>query len=226
MKTLSLALLLVGVGFANASPLRVTLITSKLDVLAPPPNVAGNDNSAIVPVVHITGGNSPIRGSGRRRPCGAMREKAIGLSNGLRNMLGLAPIEAYPFIGTLPAAPPQQDPGHGAGREGHRHHLHHGHHRHSGGSFPARLLESFTTLKWWEGGAVAFVFGCGIGVLLRLLWVMAVVSYRVSRGEPSEETYSELPAHDREEIAILIAPPQYTEKEQVQDEKKEVSPAA
>ena len=67
--------------------------------------------------------------------------------------------------------------------------------------------------------------GCGIGVLLRLVWVMALVSYRVTRGE-STETYSELPAHDNEEIAVLIAPPQYTEKEKVQDEKEEVSPVA
>jgi hypothetical protein len=159
-----------------------------------------------------------------------MRENAIGLSNGLRKILGLAPIEAYPFIGTPSSAtPPKQDSGHSAVHEEHRHHhhhLHHGHHRHSGGSFPARLLESFTTLKWWEGGAVAFVFGCGIGVLLRLVWVMAVVSYRISRGEPTGETYSELPAHDNEEVVVLIAPPQYTEKAKVQDEKVDVSSAA
>jgi hypothetical protein len=34
----------------------------------------------------------------------------------------------------------------------------------------------------WEGRAVAFVIGCGIGVLVRMLWVLAIVSYRAFRG--------------------------------------------
>ncbi len=34
----------------------------------------------------------------------------------------------------------------------------------------------------WEGRAVAFVIGCGIGVLLRMFWVLAVVSFRTVRG--------------------------------------------
>lgn len=34
----------------------------------------------------------------------------------------------------------------------------------------------------WEGRAVAFVIGCGIGVLLRMIWVLALVTFRTVRG--------------------------------------------
>jgi hypothetical protein len=70
-------------------------------------------------------------------------------------------------------------------------------------------MNAFMALKWWEGGAIAFVFGCGIGVLLRLVWVMAVVSYRVGfRGESVNDIYEV--EHDSEETASLMAPPQYS----------------
>lgn len=41
------------------------------------------------------------------------------------------------------------------------------------------------TLGPWEGRAFAFVLGCGIGVLLRMVWVLAVVGYRMFRGTKS-----------------------------------------
>ncbi|KAG0704191.1 hypothetical protein DFH29DRAFT_802346 [Suillus ampliporus] len=44
---------------------------------------------------------------------------------------------------------------------------------------------SLMALSLWEGCAVAF--GCGIGVLLRMFWVMSVLAYRTIRGERAEE---------------------------------------
>ncbi|KAF7972558.1 hypothetical protein HWV62_17774 [Athelia sp. TMB] len=55
----------------------------------------------------------------------------------------------------------------------HAHHAHHGHRHHA--SFAQRLNRALMTLGPWEGRAVAFVVGCGLGVLLRMLWVLSVV---------------------------------------------------
>jgi len=55
------------------------------------------------------------------------------------------------------------------------------HHIHRG-TFLSRLHHSLMNLGRWEGRAVAFVIGCGIGVLIRMFWVLAIVSYRACRG--------------------------------------------
>jgi hypothetical protein len=44
-----------------------------------------------------------------------------------------------------------------------------------------RLQRSLNALGPWEGKVVAFVLGCGIGVLLRMVWVLSVIAYRPSR---------------------------------------------
>jgi hypothetical protein len=38
-----------------------------------------------------------------------------------------------------------------------------------------------------EGHAVAFVIGNGIGVLLRMVWVMCIVTYHIIRGERDKD---------------------------------------
>jgi hypothetical protein len=59
----------------------------------------------------------------------------------------------------------------------------------------------------WEGRAVAFVLGCGIGVLLRMVWVMAIVTYRMLKGDNEEAPeYRLVCEHYAEEILV---PPQY-----------------
>jgi hypothetical protein len=85
----------------------------------------------------------------------------------------------------------------------------------------------------WEGRAVAFVLGesfcfiysfapsfylrltifilgCGIGVLLRMVWVMAILTYRMVKGDSDESgEYAAVCDHYRAE-EILVPPPQYT----------------
>lgn len=93
------------------------------------------------------------------------------------------------------------------------HHKHHFHgHFHGKGSFMQRILFALMSLGPWEGRAVAFVLGCGLGVLLRMFWVFTVVAYRTVRGnsQEQEESYDYIPVLnqlDAEEI--FVAPPVY-----------------
>ncbi|KAF8907948.1 hypothetical protein CPB84DRAFT_1959485 [Gymnopilus junonius] len=89
----------------------------------------------------------------------------------------ILPVSATPHFDNAPAS----------------HHYHH--HRH--GKFPShdfqnrpfthRLNHALLHLGRWEGRAVAFVLGCGIGVLLRLFWVLSIVMYRAIRGRRDDE---------------------------------------
>jgi len=65
---------------------------------------------------------------------------------------------------------------------------------------------------------VAFVLGCGIGTLLRMLYVLVVVSYRSSRPGNSEDEVDIV----FEEVEILSAPPAYNadDKEVIPVEEK------
>ncbi|KAJ3778454.1 hypothetical protein FB446DRAFT_713595 [Lentinula raphanica] len=97
----------------------------------------------------------------------------------------------------------------------HRHHRHHHHskfhgHFHPRSSFVRRLHFAIMTLGPWEGRAVAFVLGCGLGVLLRMLWVLSVVAYRTFKGEGNnrEPLYFAIPnQYDAEEV--FVPPPVY-----------------
>jgi len=104
--------------------------------------------------------------------------------------------------------------------EGPIHHKHHHkHHFHGKGgfhfkgqkdSFLRRLHFSLMALGPWEGRAVAFVLGCGLGVLLRMFWVLTVVAYRTIKGSRQEEEISYVPVlnqYDAEEI--FVSPPVY-----------------
>ncbi|KAH9859160.1 hypothetical protein C2E23DRAFT_880522 [Lenzites betulinus] len=82
--------------------------------------------------------------------------------------------------------------------------------RHHQGSFLRRVHHALMALGPWEGRAVAFVLGCGIGVLLRMMWVMVLITARAIRG-PSQED-SEEDGYDVvfEDAELLVPPPQYT----------------
>jgi len=105
------------------------------------------------------------------------------------------------------------------------HHPHHhnfhgkGHFHHQHKSFMRRVHFALMSLGVWEGRAVAFVLGCGLGVLLRMLWVLTVVAVRTIRGSDDQETETHYVAvpnqYDAEEI--FVAPPVY-----ILDEKAEL----
>jgi hypothetical protein len=134
-------------------------------------------------------------------------------------------IRILPAGGAMP--PPQFD-GHHHHHHGHHgghHHLAHGQHHRDGHNFLERLETALLALGPWEGRAVAFVLGCGLGVLLRMLWVLAVVAYRNIKGEREEEPeYSQITVieeYDEEPQEVLFPPPNYTfsnEKLPVADE--------
>jgi len=60
------------------------------------------------------------------------------------------------------------------------------------GPFLHRAHRALMSLGPWEGRIVAFVLGCGIGVLVRMFFVLTVLFVRALRGnsllEPEEET--------------------------------------
>jgi len=68
---------------------------------------------------------------------------------------------------------------HGVGRHPNHHHAHAYAHRHR--SFTNRLHHALVILGPWEGKAVGFVLGCGIGALLRMFFIIVVVTSRAIR---------------------------------------------
>ena len=142
-----------------------------------------------------------------------------------------------PFIGTpvnYHNSPKPSGPGRfgilpvAAGRGGH----HHGHHHHRM-SFLHRVHKALMVLGPWEGRAVAFVLGmfqfyfyafpfffsdgiagCGIGVLLRMIWVMTIVLFRTFRGNSSSDDADvhDVLVFEADAEDILVPPPQYTDE--------------
>ncbi|KXN85846.1 hypothetical protein AN958_10790 [Leucoagaricus sp. SymC.cos] len=186
---------------------------------------------------------------GGRRPCGKrIKDKAIQISNAFRHALGLPPIltstkpgedvhggmvHISPFIGTPGPTFIKPNEYHINGVQQntqedkpylhphpHRHFHHHAQHiRKWGNTFMMRIHNALMALGPWEGRAVAFVLGCGIGVLLRMFWVLTVIAYRSTCGARDDE-YTQVAVIeeyiDAEEIAV--PPPTYTtvdEKEQI-----------
>jgi len=162
----------------------------------------------------------------------SMRAKAITMANWVREKVGL-PLIQMPEVGrihgvvkpgfvTILESPhqPHQMPEVNASavQAGHRVHFHEGkwaheHHHHGwrATSFSGRLNKALMTLGPWEGRAVAFVLGCGIGSLLRMLYVLIVVTYRSIR--PREEVLeaSEIDILF-EELEEVPPPPVYTDE--------------
>jgi len=83
--------------------------------------------------------------------------------------------------------------------------------------FLRRLHFALMALGPWEGRAVAFVLGCGIGVLLRMVWVVGVVMARAITGRRTEESIEESAeaVFDMDAEEILVAPPQYTDEKAI-----------
>ncbi|KAI0355798.1 hypothetical protein OH77DRAFT_1520863 [Trametes cingulata] len=119
-----------------------------------------------------------------------------------------------PFVGT-PVRPALVEGEEGwAGRHAYLHRMQRMHRHH--GSFLRRVHHALMALGPWEGRAVAFVLGCGIGVLLRMMWVMVLVTVRAIRGGSANgderdgyDVVFDTDA-DAEAAELLVPPPQYT----------------
>lgn len=206
-------------------------------VLAVPLLVIPQDNAPVrVRLGHAI--RPQVQSEGRKMrtgPCRAHRfkQKAVEVSNLFRQALGLPLIQpgghddgmvkVLPFIGTstifvgangmegISNMPDEHPKGPRRPRHGHRHGRHH-RHRLGKGSFINRIHYSLMNLGRWEGRAVAFVLGCGIGVLLRMLFVLSVVMYRAVKGQHGEEhhEYSQITIIEEFVDTPKSSPPSYT----------------
>ncbi|KAG6332390.1 hypothetical protein ID866_6700 [Astraeus odoratus] len=120
------------------------------------------------------------------------------------------------------------------GRDEHKEHRHHREHSHKHRKFRKihckkhikgffrRVHKALTALGPWEGRAVAFVLGCGLGVLLRMFWVLSVLAYRTIRGEREEvQGYIVL---NQDVEPVFVAPPEYADEKRqvVEDDKRPI----
>lgn len=74
--------------------------------------------------------------------------------------------------------------------------------------FGERLARSISLLGPWEGRAVAFVLGCGIGVLLRMFFVFGVLVMRSLKCKKAEAVEQNTEA----ETSPFLAPPAYADE--------------
>jgi len=74
-------------------------------------------------------------------------------------------------------------------------------HRRRPKTFGGRIQRALYALSPWEGRAVAFVMGCGLGVLLRMLFVFVVLGVRMLSG--SSRT-SEAESDEEKEDGMIV----------------------
>ncbi|KAF8634284.1 hypothetical protein AX17_004239 [Amanita inopinata Kibby_2008] len=123
------------------------------------------------------------------------------------------PIRILPFDGQ----PPIDD----ASVRHHKHHKYHGLKLYKHSSFLKRLNAALMSLGPWEGRAIAFVLGCGIGVLLRMLWVLCVVTFRALKGNKEEVEYTVIDEYIGDDAeTIIVPPPTYTYVDEKPEAKK------
>lgn len=84
--------------------------------------------------------------------------------------------------------------------------------------FSMRLLRAVAQLRPWEATAISFVLGCGLGVLLRMFFVIGILIVRGRRAFCPQQAQSiQLPAQE----VIFVAPPEYVNHHDASvDEKK------
>ncbi|KAJ7354403.1 hypothetical protein DFH08DRAFT_44158 [Mycena albidolilacea] len=233
MKFSILPIALACSGLVNANPLRVIVVSSHV---SHGEAVSGADGTALVAHMRPVAApqHAPCSGKG-------FRQKATGLADSLRIAFGFhghnndnhdnSQTKPLPFIALGHPVPAPVPAEHLSGEPWwftnkaavpeHARPLTHGpngghgrfrHHHHEEPSFLMRVHYALMSLGPWEGRAVAFVLGCGLGVLLRMVWVLAVVAVRVVRGNNSSQEQDEheyaIVAMDAEEI--FVAPPTYT----------------
>ncbi|KAI0784648.1 hypothetical protein C8Q75DRAFT_883301 [Abortiporus biennis] len=232
-----------------ASPIRVVVVTSEVSHVRFGHPVEAAPVAELVRPDVVTAATTtefrPNGGAGRHHhSCGRLRNKAIEISNMFRHVFGMPPVETstsvsmkvkpeaaeepdlhiLPFVGTPNSPPPHveaMEPKPDDGRP-HHHHHHHGphHHHHHQPPFFARIHHAIMSLGTWEGGLVAFILGCGIAVLLRMFYVLSVLTFRAVRGsraESEDEYYYEEIAQpivifDGAAEDLVLPPPEYTDE--------------
>jgi len=241
MKFSTLAAAIAGAGIAQvtATPIRIITISQGQSAGAQALDGVPFEHSIPLPpaVATVTWNGEEVKGKTphMRRPCGGrmsrFRQKGIELSNAFRKALGLPIIENHPHPHLIYKSGPLRSvtptlmvdgiPVHQLRPQAtpvpvphHRHHHHHGMrvHRVHGAPFVTRLHYSLMNLGRWEGRAVAFVLGCGIGVLLRMFWVLAIVTYRAIKGQREDvHEYSHITIiEEYDETPIQSPPPTYS----------------
>jgi hypothetical protein len=222
--------LTAGIAQVAAQPIRLVIVSSSIQESPAERLSFGHEQPpAVAKLMKGPGYKTMIEGARRPRPCGGharlgpIREKGIEISNAFRQALGWPLIEVpnktvdikmiHP--GATRPPPSQGGPHHPPPPQHHGHKHHHKHHGKHGQGFVTRLHYSIMNLGTWEGRAVAFVLGCGIGVLLRMFWVLAIVTYRAVKGQREEE-HEYCPVVTIEGSATPLPPYTYPADEKVE----------
>jgi len=113
-------------------------------------------------------------------------------------LVGILPFPHDNWVGGMAHGHPGDELEHKEHRHFYKHH----------GSFLSRLHHSLMNLGHWEGRAVAFVIGCGIGVLIRMFWVLAIVSYRTCRGHRDDGSvpFAVMEEYESDDETIIFVP--------------------
>ncbi|CAE6469284.1 unnamed protein product [Rhizoctonia solani] len=156
--------------------------------------------------VKEAGPNVQMRKGGCR---GGMRVKAMQMGNRLRVIFGLPPIEPH-FHGMKKIQIVE------ATSQPTRYHHFHAHHHMHKQPFMHRLAHALAALGPWEGRVVSFVLGCGLGAILRMLFVFSVLivrSMRCQRQQPvALEEDTVIFVADIKEPFVVETLPAYAEK--------------
>jgi len=209
----------IGVTTVVAAPMKLVVVSKHLDGQPASAVRIGLFMPPSLPENHPDIDISQLAPKSRHLPgCkGMMRTKTIQLSNKLRAVLGLPLIESgmrshhlsTPYVSMTHQGHGRYHHNANDGANVHRHHA----------PFVVRFTHALNNLGKWEGRAVAFVFGCGLGVLLRIVYVFAVLLVRSCRGKADE---------DEGEVEYIVfeadnAPPAYLTAE---EEKEQLKTAA
>jgi len=207
LSILSLAVASAGL-LASASPAPFVVVSNTNGMpLRPSP----------VPVM-IQSPRPPCSGARLRQKAGSMITSfriALGFSTGDKHVkTTVQEFKILPFIGTpnVNGNPELVRVVHNSPEHAHGFGAHRFHYKHNNGerpSFLVRVHVALMSLGPWEGRAVAFVLGCGIGVLLRMAWVLVVLTIRGFRSPRSEEEHV-YTVIDIDAEEIFVAPPTYT----------------
>lgn len=221
LSILSLAVASAGL-LASASPAPFVVLSNTDGTPALPKPVLRRP-PVVPPGLMITSARPPCNGARLRQKASSMITSfriALGFSTGDNHVKAVEQeFKILPFIGTPNVVKIQ--PGvngkpdvirvvHNSPEHAHGHRFRHMHNGERP-SFLMRVHIALMSLGPWEGRAVAFVLGCGIGVLLRMAWVLVVLTVRGFRSPRSEEEEEHVYAViDMDAEEIFVAPPTYT----------------